>query len=78
MAKPAVCFARRLNSQGERESGRAGVLEQYRASLRSKRQFQSELAKQAASSTPKNLCRVQRSESSQIRVRSRDLVRNAG
>ena len=48
-----------LFSQGERESGRAGVLEQYRASLRSKRQVQkraceasgrsrSELAKQAA------------------------------
>ena len=30
------------------------------------------------SSTPKHLCRVQRSEYRQIRVRSRELVRNAG
>ena len=30
------------------------------------------------SSTPKQLCRVQRSEYRQIRVRSRELVRNAG
>ena len=30
------------------------------------------------SSTPKQLCRVQRGEYRQIRVRSRELVRNAG
>ena len=48
-----------LYSQGERESGRAGV-------------------PVGTSSTPKQLCRVQRSEYRQIRVRSRELVRNAG
>ena len=52
-----------MSSQGERESGRAGVLDPMSNNL--------------GSSTPKNLRRVQRSENSQVRVRSRESVKSS-
>ena len=59
MVKLPLAAQASIFSQGERESGRAGVLD-------------------STSSTPKHLCRVQRGENSQIRVRSRASVKFSG